>query len=125
MSAGKYSFIIEQGSTTRFNIVYKDSTGQPVDLSDYSARMQIKSSYGTTSSIATLSSSLWSDGTGLNMVSSSQGMIQLYISSCTSSLFDFDEAYYDIDIISGSNCPVVERILEGRIRLSREITTLG
>lgn len=125
MSAGKYSFTIEQGSTTRFNIVYKDSTGQPVDLSDYSARMQIKSSYGDTSSIATLSSSLWSDGTGLNMVSSSQGMIQLYISSCTSSLFNFDEAYYDIDIISGSNCPIVERILEGRIRLSREITTLG
>ena len=33
MAAGKYSFIIEQGATTDFEVQYKDSSGSPVDLS--------------------------------------------------------------------------------------------
>jgi len=32
MAAGKYSFIIEQGSTVDFEIVYKDSDSNPIDL---------------------------------------------------------------------------------------------
>jgi hypothetical protein len=46
MAAGKYSFVIEQGSTVDFEIVYKDSNSNPVDLTDYQARMQIRPSYG-------------------------------------------------------------------------------
>jgi hypothetical protein len=32
MAAGKYSFVIEQGATTDFELLYKDSNGNPVDL---------------------------------------------------------------------------------------------
>jgi len=39
MAAGKYSFTIEQGSTVDFEITYKDSNGNPVDLTGYQARM--------------------------------------------------------------------------------------
>ena len=43
MSAGKYSFTIEQGSTVDFRIEYKDSNSNPIDLTNYQARMQIRS----------------------------------------------------------------------------------
>ena len=59
MAAGRYSFVIEQGSTTDFEIIYKDSAGDPIDLTDYQARMQIRASQTGSSDIyLTLSSSL-------------------------------------------------------------------
>ena len=129
MSAGKYSFVIEQGATTDFNINYKDNSNNPVDLTDYQARMQIRSDYADSTStvIATLSSSLWPDNTGLNLSGSngstplSSGSIGLFISAATSSNFTFSEARYDIELISGS---ITTRLLEGKIQLSKEVTRL-
>ena len=125
MAAGKYSFTIEQGSTVDFVIIYKDSNGDPVDLSTYSSKMQIRLTYGSTP-IVTLSSNLNPDGTGLNMGNATSGAIEIYIASCTSSMFNFDTAIYDLDIISGSgDCPVVNRILEGKVKLSKEVTVIS
>jgi hypothetical protein len=125
MAAGKYSFTIEQGSTVDFVIIYKYSNGDPVNLSTYNSKMQIRLTYGS-APIVTLSSSLNVDGTGLNMANSVSGAIGIYIASCTSSMFDFDTAIYDLDIISGSgDCPVVTRILEGKVKLSKEVTVIS
>jgi hypothetical protein len=124
MAAGKYSFVIEQGSTTDFTIIYKDSNGNPIDLQYYSAKMQIRPYVGSNDVIATLSSSLNDDGTGLNMSNAISGAIGIFIASCTSSQFTFNEAVYDLDVISGSDCPIVNRILEGKVKLSKEVTVV-
>ena len=125
MAAGKYSFTIEQGSTVDFVIIYKDSFGVPVNLSTYNSKMQIRLTYGS-APIVTLSSTLNADGTGLNMSNAASGAIGIYIASCTSSMFNFDTAIYDLDIISGSgDCPVVNRILEGKVKLSKEVTVIS
>jgi hypothetical protein len=129
MAAGKYSFTIEQGSTVDFEIAYKDSSSNPIDLTSYTARMQIRPSVGSSTIHMTLSSSLGPCGTGLNMSGSNSaypptsGSIGLYISAASSSLLDFSEAVYDLEIASGSgNCATVTRILEGKIKLSKNIT---
>jgi hypothetical protein len=125
MAAGKYSFIIEQGSTTNFTIIYTDSTGAPIDLTSYGSKMQIRLTYDAPP-IITLSSSLNADGTGLNMANAASGAIGIYIASCTSSMLTFNEAIYDLDIISGSGaCPIVTRILEGKVKLSKEVTVVS
>jgi len=123
MAAGKYSFIIEQGSTTDFTIIYLDSNGNPIDLQFYSAKMQIRETYNS-APLLTLSSSLNGDGTGLDMSNAVSGSIGIYIASCTSSMLTFNEALYDLDVISGSNCPVVNRIIEGKVKLSKEVTVV-
>jgi len=129
MAAGRYSFIIEQGTTVDFEIQYKDSNNTPVNLTGYSARMQLRPSVGSDIVYLTLSSSLNNDGTGLNMSGSNgttpptSGSIGIYIASCTSSLLSFDTAVYDLEIYSGGgNCPVTTRLLEGQIKLSKEVT---
>ncbi len=66
MSAGRYSFTIEQGATLDFELAYKDSSNNPIDLTGYQGRMQIRPSVGSDTVYITLSSSLDSDGTGLN-----------------------------------------------------------
>jgi len=126
MAAGKYSFIIEQGATTDFEIVWRDGSGNKVDLTDYHARMQIRSDYGSDGTLyASLTSSLDSDGTGLNLSGSngtnplSSGSIGIFISAASSSAFDFGEAKYDLEVVSGS---YVTRLIEGKIKLNREVT---
>jgi hypothetical protein len=45
MSAGKYSFTIEQGATLDFEIQYRDGNGNPINLTGYTGKMEIRSSY--------------------------------------------------------------------------------
>lgn len=129
MAAGRYSFTIEQGTTLDFEVVYKDSNGDPISLVGHDARMQIKPSPGSSTTHMTLSSSLAADGTGLNLSGSSgtnpltSGSIGIFISANSSSAFNFNEASYDLEIASGSTYPIVTRVLEGKIKLSKEVTT--
>jgi hypothetical protein len=131
MAAGRYSFIIDQGSTVDFRIEYRDSNNNPVDLTNYESRMQIRPSKESSTIICTLSSSVSADGTGLYMtpysastqLPSTSGSIGIVISAASSSAFSFSEAYYDLEILSGSApTTIVNRILEGKIKLSREVT---
>ena len=129
MSAGRYSFTIEQGATFTLELQYKDGNGVPIDLTGYSGRMQIRPTVTSPIIILTLSSSLNSDGTGLNFSGSngstppSSGSIGIYIASCTSSMLSFSQAYYDLEIYSGSgHCPYTVRLIEGQVRLSNEVT---
>ena len=126
MAAGKYSFIIEQGATTDFEIVWRDGDGNRVNLADYHARMQIRSNYGSDGTLyASLTSSLDSDGTGLNLSGSngtnplSSGSIGVFISAASSSAFNFSEAKYDLEVVSGS---YVTRLIEGKVKLNKEVT---
>ena len=131
MAAGRYSFVIEQGATTDFEIQYADSGSNAIDLTGYRAKMQVRSALTSSSTLyLTLSSSLATDGTGLNLSGSSgtnplsSGSRGVFISAFSSSqLSGWEEAYYDLELISGSSYPVVTRILEGRIQLSREVTS--
>tara|TARA_Y100001972_G_scaffold128189_1_gene187895 strand:+ start:3078 stop:3476 length:399 start_codon:yes stop_codon:yes gene_type:complete len=128
MSAGRYSFTIEQGATLDFELAYKDSSNNPIDLTDYQGRMQIRPSIGSDTIHITLSSSLDDDGTGLNFSGSdglnppTSGTIGIFISANSSSLLDFNEAVYDLEIASGSVYPVVTRLLEGQVKLSKNVT---
>ena len=125
MAAGKYSFTVEQGSTTSFQVVYKDANGTPVNLAGYQARMQIRETKDSATVICNLSSSLDADGTGLNLSGSagtlplSSGSIGVYISAASSSGFNFDTAYYDLELVTGIT---VTRLLQGSVKLDKEVT---
>lgn len=129
MSAGTYNFTIEQGTTVDFEIQYTDVNNSPINLAGYSGRMQVKSGFANDKPVtyASLSSSRYPDGTGLNFSGSSgtnplaSGSIGVYISAVSSSAFTFAKAKYDLELVSGST---VTRILEGVITLSKEVTTI-
>ena len=128
MAAGKYSFVIEQGATFQLGLQYTDSNGAPIDLTNYNGRMQLRPTVDSNTVYLTLSSSLNADGTGISFSGSNgitpptSGSIGIYISACTSSLLNFTNAYYDLEIYSGSNCPYTVRLIEGQINLSKEVT---
>jgi hypothetical protein len=128
MSAGTYNFTIEQGTTVNFELQYTDDNNVPIDLTNHSGKLQIKSNFANDKPVtyATLSSSLLPDGTGLDLngmngnMPLTSGSIGIYISAATSSLFTFAKARYDLELYTGTT---VTRILEGVITLSKEVTT--
>jgi len=129
MSAGRYSFTIEQGATLDFELAYKDSDNNPVNLTGYQGRMQLRPSAGSDIKYITLSSSLDADGTGLNFSGSdglnppTSGTIGIFISAESSSQLNFGEAVYDLELATGSEFPIVTRLLEGQVRLSLNVTS--
>ena len=123
MAAGNYSFTIEQGTTFERIFKYKDENGSPVDLTGYDVRMQIRSSYDS-AVLASLTS-----GSGDFVVSvppdaaegvTDKNQIKLTISANNTAAYTFDQALYDIELESGTG--VVTRLLQGKIKLSREVT---
>jgi hypothetical protein len=137
MAAGKYNFTIEQGATTDFEVQYKDNCNNPIDLTDYAGRMQLRSNFAdnTGSIYLTLSSSRDADGTGLNFSGSAgdksptQGSIGIFISAAKTQQLIVSQSsnssakiLYDLEIYSGSTNPFVIRLIEGQINVSKEVT---
>lgn len=131
MPAGLYNFTIEQGTTLQFRIDYQDENNDPINLEGYHARMQIRNEPGGSRLYASLSSSIAPDGTGLNLTPTvngsiypqSSGSIEVTLSAYSSSLLNFDKAYYDLELMSGSGSGVhVIRLLQGKVKLSKEVT---
>jgi hypothetical protein len=123
MPAAKYSFKVEQGATLTFNLQWTDDSGTPIDLTAYDARMQIRSDYADINGntlYATLTSSLDSSpsNTGL-LLSGSSGVIYVFLSAETTEGFVFEEGLYDLELYKGG---VVERLLEGKVTVSKEVT---
>lgn len=98
------------GSYLQTKISYLDSTENPINLSNYSSVMYVRNS-PKLPPLFKLTDTLNADGSGIDMMDSVFGNINLLISSFTSSLMP-DIAYYSIDIYSGS---LYVGLLEGKI----------
>jgi len=131
MAAGRFDFTLEQGTTTDFEVQYRDNRNNPVDLTFYNGRLQIRPEVGSSTVYLTLSSSLDGiGGSGLNFSGSNgstpptSGSIGIYIAATQSAQLDWEgKASYDLEIYSGSgDNQFVTRLLEGKIKLSKEIT---
>ena len=121
MAAGKYSMLIEQGATLDLSLLYKDSTNTPIDLTDYSARMKIRSGYAddNPTTYFSLTDNLDPDGTGITL-GEADGTIGIFISADKTAAQSFDTAYYDLELESPLG--IVTRLLEGTVKLSKEVT---
>ena len=133
MAAGRYNFIIEQGATLNFEIQYNDATGTAIDLSGYTACMDIRSTYsGSGETYLSLTSSLGDvytkeSGSAFLSLSGSNlqtpptsGSIGIYAGwELTEALTFTNEAFYDLELTSGS---IRTRILEGKVQISKQVT---
>ena len=68
MAAGNYNFTIEQGATFTRTLKYKDSSGNPIDLSDYAVRMQIREKISSTSTIISLTEVATTNGSIISVI---------------------------------------------------------
>ena len=133
MSCTTTSYLLEvrQGSTFQERYEFLNPDGNPIDFTGYEARAQIRPTITDSTVYCYLSSSIDVDGTGINMtpVSSSltlpktSGSFSITISAASSSLFTWDQGYFDVEIYSGSGATqYVYRLLEGKVKNFKNVT---
>lgn len=117
MAAGRYDITIEQGTTWTLSLTWKDAAGTPINLTGYSARMQIRSSYEATSPLIEL---LSSGGTPSITITPLTGVVALLIEEAATRTLPSGHAVYDLEMVAANNN--VTRLLEGSVTISPEVT---
>ena len=118
MKPAKLNLIIYQGST--FIKGFSWQTGdpaQPVNLTGYTARMQIRTKVTDIDVLLELTT----ENDRIIITDPINGKFELYISSNDTTNLQFKSAVYDLELISPSGI-VTTRILEGNVTLSFEVT---
>lgn len=131
MAASQYDFKIEQGSSFKLQLVYKDSNSNPINLSGYCARLSWKTNLNQAQSFTTENSDYSTYKFQLD-TPTTDGKLTFFLPASTTNGFDFASAKYDLelqtptDLYSGGGREVL-RILFGNINLTKrysKFTTL-
>ena len=112
--ASKYNIKLDQGSDYALSITYKDPTGNVVDLSGYTARMHVRQTYSTPSTIITLTTE-----NGRIELGGANGTINLSIDAANTANLPISNAVYDLELVGGSS---VNRLIEGKFVVNPEVT---
>lgn len=116
MAESKLKLTIKQGATFRRGLKWKTGTpAAPVDLTGYTARMQIREEVTSADVLATLTT----ENGGITL-GGAAGTIVLYLSPVATAAFDWESGVYDIEMIA-PNTDVI-RLVEGGIVVSPEVT---
>lgn len=115
MAAANYDFEIEQGADKLKPFVWKDSNGTPVNLSNYTARLQVRKSVSATDVLFEMS-------TANNRISivAADGKVILAFKHADTSALTWKQGKYDLELTSGDGTRT--RLLQGTITISPEIT---
>ena len=115
MAAGRYNIKIEQGATFRFEIVYRDSNSAIVNLTGYTARMQIRPIPSSATILVNASTA-----NGKIVITPLLGQIVVSLTATETAALDFTSARYDLEIEASNG--TVTRLIEGVVTLSPEVT---
>jgi DUF4097 and DUF4098 domain-containing protein YvlB len=115
MTPGKLNLTIYQGSTWR-RVIRLATVAGAVDLSGATARMHVRATVATTTTLLELTES---NGRAL-ITDAANGEITLLISATDTVLLTFTSGVYDLEIEYASG--TVDRVLYGTVKLSKEVT---
>lgn len=118
--AGQLDLIIQQGTSWHVQLTYKvgadTQTATPVDLTDYVAWLQVRANWYNDTALLTLSS-IDNGGIALGGVT---GTIDLELEADMTTEIDWRDGVYDLELTSPMS--KVIRLIEGRIRVTPEVT---
>lgn len=114
MAAGIYNFTCEQGATFTRVINVTDDAGDPIDLTGYTARMQVRRDIDAATSLIELTTE-----NGRISLGGEEGTVTLNITADDTSTVP-RSGVYDLELESASG--TVIRLLKGAFGLDPEVT---
>ena len=114
MSAGKENLTIDQGADWYINFTYQDSNGAAINLTGYTAALQLRSNVSDAIPALSLAT-----GSGIT-ITGATGLIAVHATATQTGAISAGYYYYDLEITSASN--IVTRLIEGRIQLVAQVT---
>lgn len=115
MAAGQHDITIEQGATFSMTVTWKTGTpAVPVDITGYTARMQVRRKHTSTATELSLTS-----GAGITL-GGVLGTIDIVATAAQTAAMDAVPCVYDLELVSGAGA--VTRLLEGEANVTPEVT---
>jgi len=124
MAASKYDFAIEQGTSFKISLIYKDADGNPVNLTNWCARLIWKTNTNMTQ---VFSSDSTDYGVYKFIIDPIVGKLTLMIPSITTNSFAFNSAKYDLELQSpddlyGGGGKYTTRLLFGTVSIVKRFS---
>ena len=115
MTAGIYNFTIDQGAQYTTQIIWADSSGNPINLTGYTAAMQLRLQAASPNPSAL---NLTSSNGGIT-ITPVAGEMDILMTTAQTGALNAGFYVYDLEIaLSG----VVTRIIQGQITVSAQVT---
>jgi hypothetical protein len=114
MTAGIYNFTMDQGSVWDLEITYQDPNGTPINLTGFTAKMQLRKEYNSTIADLTLTT-----GGGGIVITGATGKIDISASAAQTAVLDPTYYVYDLELTSGTN---ISRLIQGQITVAEQVT---
>lgn len=114
MAAGRHDITIEQGATFQLSLIWKDSDAVPIDITGYTARMQVRRRHTSDTTMLEFTSAAGDITLG--------GAAGTIVVSADAPLTGETarSAVYDIELVSPAG--VITRLLEGDVTITPEVT---
>ena len=112
--AGIYNFTMDQGSTYTVQMVYLDPNGNPINLTGYTAKMQLRLQYGDPVAALTLTT----ENGGIT-INGPTGTINILATDEQTLVLQPTFYVYDLDILSGGT---IQRLVQGQVTVRPEVT---
>jgi hypothetical protein len=106
---------VDQGATYTLAVTYKDSSGTAINLTGYTAAMQLRYSYDSATAVLSLSS----PSNGI-VITGASGLVTITISANQTAALSADTFLYDLEITSPTT--VKTRLIQGVVVVSAEVT---
>lgn len=113
--AGQYNIIADQGATFTRNVHWFAADGSPVNLTDYTARMQVRERYVSSTPVL----SLTSPSNGI-VLGGSSGTVVVTASATAMAGVSSGDYVYDLEMVASNG--VVTRLLQGTFKVRPEVT---
>lgn len=114
MPAGIYNITAEQGATLTRTVTWKNSAGDPINLTGYTARMQVRADYDSTIAVLTLTT----ENGGITL-GGSAGTIVITATATATTALSASTYVYDLELVLGST---VTRLIQGSFVVNAEVT---
>lgn len=114
MTAGIYNTTIDQGSMWNVIFVYKDPNDNPINLTGYTAAMQLRQTYDS----ATAALTLTTENGGI-IITGATGTVTVTATDEQTGALEPGYYVYDLELTVGTN---VYRLVQGQITVAEQVT---
>lgn len=114
-AVAEYDLEFNQGASYTKTFTWKDGNGVAVNLTSYTARMQVRQSISATEVLLELTTE-----NGRLTLGGSAGTIVLTLTPAVTEAITWRRGRYDLELVAPDGA--VTRFLEGQIVVSREVT---
>jgi hypothetical protein len=112
--AVQYIVEIDQGADWFFNVTYENPAGTPVNLTSYTAALQLRSLPESTTAVLSLAT-----GSGIT-ITGAAGLVAVHATAAQTGAIIAGDYYYDLEVTSPQG--VVTRLVQGQAVLNPQVT---